>query len=149
MNVVDFPIDKDRLCQISFEFNLSIIGRDADIVYEDLNREFQCLEMKLLNSTDEKQLARFDRHIYFQFKDNSQQDLFFGHRQTCLVYENKMKIYGRWFLTENIFWIMTCIGLSWLFRMIFACLVTKIIVPIQIELEGAMPLEFINEKNLE
>ena len=35
---------------------------------------------------------------------------------------------------------MTCIGLSWVFRAIFACLVTKIIVPIHIELEGAMPL---------
>ena len=142
MNIVDFPIDKNRLCQISFEFNLSIIGRDADIVYDDLNREFQRLETKLLNSNDEKKLARLHRHLYIQFKDHSQQDLFFGHRQTCLVYENKMKIYGRWFLTENIFWIMTCIGLSWLFRMIFACLVRKIIVPIEIKWEGAMPLQF-------
>jgi hypothetical protein len=59
-----------------------------------------------------------------------------------------MKIYCRWFLTENIFWIMTCIGLSWLFRAIFACLITKIIVPIQIELEGAMPLQ-LHETNLD
>ena len=36
---------------------------------------------------------------------------------------------------------MTCIGLSWVFRAIFACLITKIIVPIHIELEGAMPLQ--------
>jgi hypothetical protein len=45
---------------------------------------------------------------------------------------------------------MTCIGLSWLFRAIFACLITKIIVPIKIELEGAMPLQsnmIFNEKN--
>jgi hypothetical protein len=36
---------------------------------------------------------------------------------------------------------MTCIGLSWVFRAIFACLITKIIVPVHIELEGVMPLQ--------
>lgn len=36
---------------------------------------------------------------------------------------------------------MTCIGLSWLFRAIFSCLITKIIIPIHIEFEGAMPLQ--------
>jgi hypothetical protein len=108
-----------------------------------------------LNTNDElnsiKNLARIKRYIHFQFNDIKQQDLLFGQRRTCLVYENKTKIYYRWFLTENIFWIMTCIGLSWLFRAIFACLITKIIVPIQIELEGAMPLQsnmIFNEKNL-
>ena len=62
-----------------------------------------------------------------------------------------MQIYCRWFLNENSFWIMTCIGLSWLFRAIFKCLITTIIVPIHIQLEGAMPLQSItsnNERNL-
>jgi hypothetical protein len=96
-------------------------------------------------------LARIEKHIYFQFNDIKQQDLLLGQRRTCLVYENKMTISFRWFLTENIFWIMTCIGLSWAFRAIFACLITKIIIPIHIELEGAMPLQsnMINdEKNI-
>jgi len=148
ITIPDFLIDKNHLCQILFNFNLSIIGRDADIVYDDIEQEFQRIEIKLLNSI--KYLARIQRNIYFQFNDLKQQDLLFGQRRTCLVYENKTKIYYRWFLTENIFWIMTCIGLSWLFRAIFACLITKIIVPIKIELEGAMPLQsnmILNEKN--
>lgn len=109
--------------------------------------------MKLLNSTNDlysvKNFVRLERSIHFQFDDITQQDLFFGQRRTCLVYDNRTKIYCQWFLTENIFWIMTCIGLSWLFRAIFACLIRKIIVPIQIELEGAMPLQsnmIFNEK---
>lgn len=149
MNLADFAIDKHRLCQISFEFHLSIIGRDANIVYEDLNREFQRLEMKFIESADDfnaiKKLARLERQIYFQLADTKQQDLLFGQRRTCLVYENKMQITGRWFLTENIFWIMTCIGFSWLFRAIFACFITKIVIPIHIELEGAMPLSLIDK----
>ncbi|CAF4532657.1 unnamed protein product [Rotaria sp. Silwood1] len=159
INIPDFSIDKNRLCQILFKFNLTIIGRDADIVYDDIIQEFQRIENKLLNSTNDNnidlnsinKLAHLQRYIYLQFNDIKQQDLLFGQRRTCLVYENKMKIYGRWFLNENIFWIMTCIGLSWLFRAIFACLITKVIIPIHIELEGAMPLQsFMNndEKNL-
>ncbi|CAF2407543.1 unnamed protein product [Rotaria sp. Silwood2] len=157
--IPDFSIDKNHLCQISFEFTLTIIGRDADIVYNDIIQEFQCLENKVLTSSNDNnmklssinKLARLQRHIYLRFNDIKQQDLLFGQQRTCLVYENKMKIYYRWFLNENIFWIMTCIGLSWLFRAISACLITKIIIPIHIELEGAMPLQsFINndEKNL-
>ena len=149
LNIVDFPIDKHRLCQISFDFHLSIIGRDADIVYEDFNREFQRLEMKFFESTDDftaiKKLARLERHIDLQLVDGKQQELLFGQRRTCLVYDNKMQISGRRFLTENVFWIMTCIGLSWLFRAIFACLITQIVVPIHIELEGAMPLSLIEK----
>lgn len=149
LNITDFLIDKHRFCQISFEFHLSIIGRDSDIVYEDFNREFQRLEMKFFESSDDstaiEKLARLERHIHLQLADNKQQELLFGRRRTCLVYENKMQVTGRWFLTENIFWIMTCIGLSWLFRMIFACLITQIVIPIHIELEGAMPLSLIEK----
>jgi hypothetical protein len=144
ITIPDFAIDKNRLCQILFKFNLSIIGRDADIVYDDIKQEFQRLENKLLNSTNENlmnNLARIQKQIYFQFNDIKQQDLLLGQRRTCLVYQDKINLSFRWFLTENIFWIMTCIGLSWVFRAIFACLVTKIIVPIHIELEGAMPLQ--------
>ncbi|CAF3533507.1 unnamed protein product [Adineta steineri] len=150
INIPDFSINQNYLCQILFTFNLSIIGRDADIVYDDIKQEFQRLEMKLFNRTNENdidvnlmnKLARIQQHIYFRFNDIKQQDLLLGQRRTCLIYENKTNIHYRWFLTENIFWIMTCIGLSWLFRAIFACLITKIIVPIHIELEGAMPLQF-------
>ncbi|CAF1181875.1 unnamed protein product [Rotaria magnacalcarata] len=147
--IPDFSIDENRLCQILFKFHVTIIGRDADIVYGDMIQEFQRLENNLLNAPTThridlhsiNKLARLQRYIYFQFHDKLQQDLLFGQRRTCLVYENKMKLYGRWFLNENIFWIMTCVGLSWLFRALFACLVTKIIIPIHIELEGAMPLQ--------
>ncbi|CAF3782989.1 unnamed protein product, partial [Adineta steineri] len=150
INIPDFSINQNYLCQILFTFNLSIIGRDADIVHDDIKQEFQRLEMKLFNKTNENdidvnlmnKLARIQQHIYFRFNDIKQQDLLLGQRCTCLIYENKTNIYYRWFLTENSFWIMTCIGLSWLFRAIFACLITKIIVPIHIELEGAMPLQF-------
>lgn len=106
---------------------------------------------KSINLQSTNKAARLERQIYLRFHDMKKQDLLFGQRRICLVYENKMKIYCRWFLTENIFWIMTCIGLSWLFRVIFACLITKIIVPIHIELEGAMPLKstmITNETNL-
>ena len=150
INIPDFSIEKTHLCQILFNINLSIIGRDANIVSEDLEQEFQRLEKKLFDSTIDlnliKNFTRLERKISLEFDDHNHQDLFFGQRRTCLVYENKMKISYRWFLTENFFWIMTCIGLSWLFRAIFACLITKIIVPIHIELEGAMPLNS-HEKN--
>ncbi len=149
INIPNFSIDKNRLCQILFTFNLSIIGRDADIVHDDIKQEFQRLENKLLTSANDENIdlnlmnkfARIQRHLYFQFNDIKQQDLLLGQRRTCLIYENKTKIYCRWFLTENMFWVMTCIGLSWLFRAIFSCLITKIIIPIHIELEGAMPLK--------
>ncbi|UJR33112.1 hypothetical protein I4U23_020569 [Adineta vaga] len=149
INIPDFIINENHLCQIFFAFELSIIGRDARIVHDDIQQEFQRLETKLLNSNNEQdtdvssmnKFARIQRQIYFQFNDPKQQDLLCGQRRTCLTYENKSKIYYQWFLTENSFWIMTCVGLSWLFRAIFACLITKITVPIHIELEGAMPLQ--------
>jgi len=124
---------------------LTIIGHDADIVFHDLENEFQHLERTLLESLDgqfsNENFTQFKREILLKFDDSKHQDLFFGQRRTCLVYENKMKISYRWFLTENIFWIMTCVGLSWLFRAIFACLIEQIIVPIHIEFDGAMPLK--------
>lgn len=156
INIPDFSINKNHLCQILFTFNLSVSGRDADIVHDDIKQEFQRLEIKLLHPTETdhmdlnlmNKLARVQQYIRFQFNDLKQQDLLFGQRRTCLIYEDKTKIYCRWFLTENTFWIMTCIGLSWVFRMIFACLIPKIIVPIHIELEGAMPLQssFVNHE---
>ncbi|CAF0942346.1 unnamed protein product [Adineta ricciae] len=157
INIPDFLISENHLCQILFVFNLSIIGRDARIVHDDIKQEFQRLENKLFSPNNEHEidsnqlnkLARVQQHIHFHFNDPKQHDLLVGQRRTCLTYENKTKIYYRWFLTENSFWIMTCIGLSWLFRAIFACLITQITVPIYIEIEGAMPLQssIINYEN--
>jgi hypothetical protein len=148
LHVPDFSIDNTRLCQILFQFNLALVGRDAHIVHDDIDDEFQRLNEKLSKSSrtndvdfeSMKKSARLERHLYLQFSDLKQQDLLLGQRRTCLVYENKATVYARWFLTENSFWIMTCIGLSWIFRLLFACLMTKSIVPIYVELEGAMPL---------
>lgn len=146
LNIPDFIIDSTNLCQISFEFHLDIIGRDAEIVRDDIEEEFQRLQTKLsqsMKTSDGDSLmkfARIHRHIYLQFHDAKHQDFLFGQRRTCLTFDNRQKIRGRWFLTENTFWIMTCFGFSWLFRFIFAFLIRKIVVPIQIEIEGAMPL---------
>lgn len=108
-----------------------------------MKNEFQRLENDLLNATDDSmnKSVHFQRYIYFQRQDKNQQDLLFGKQRTYLVYENKTNVYFRWFLNENSFWIMTCIGLSWLFRALFTRLIAKIVVPVYIELEGAMPLQ--------
>ena len=138
---------------------MALVGRDADIVLSDIEKEFQRLQVKLsqsmhVNDSDADsiiQTARIERHIYFQFTDTKQQECFFGPRRTSLAYENKTSIRARWFLTENTFWIMTCLGLSWLFRVLFSCLVRKISVPVYIELEGVRPLQptaIYDERNL-
>ena len=159
-NIPDFTIDPTRLCQISFQFHLSVSGRDADVVHDDIEHEFHRLQSKLsqsMTTPNENEsnslikLARIYRHIYFQFHDSKHQEYLFGQRRTCLTYENRTTMHAKWFLSENTFWIMTCFGLSWLFRLIFACLIRKIIVPVYIQFEGAMPLPTMtipNETNL-
>jgi hypothetical protein len=159
LNIPDFSIDPTRLCHIAFRFHLALVGRDADIVLDDIEKEFQRLQVKLTQSVHANdseanaiiETARIERHIYFQFTDAKQQECFFGPRRASLSYENKTTMRARWFLTENTFWIMTCLGLSWLFRVLFSCLVAKISVPVYIELEGVRPLQpttIYDERNL-
>lgn len=144
-SIPDFTIDSTHLCQISYEFHLSVIGRDADIVLDDIESEFHRLQTKLSQSMSIEsdpliKLARIHRHIYFQFQDPKQQQCLFGQRRSCLTFEQRENIRARWFFTENTFWIMTCFGLSWLFRLIFSCVIRKIVVPVYVQFEGAMPL---------
>lgn len=139
VEISDFSIHETHHCQLLFAFNLSLTGRDSNIVYDDIEQEFRRLETKLLSSNEMNRLARIDRQIRFHFHDPKQHDLLCGQRRTCLTYESKTKISCSWLLTENTFWIMTCIGFSWLFRTMFAYMVAKLTVPVYIELEGTMP----------
>ena len=146
--IPDFTIDSERLNQISYRFHLSIVGRDGDILRDDIEQEFHRLQIQLVDSLSNKEneletlnkFARIQRNIFFRFNDPIENDWLLEQRRSCLTYHNRMTTRARWFLTENLFWIFTCIGLSWLFRMIFALFIHKIVIPIYIQFEGAMPL---------
>lgn len=146
LDIPDFSIDSDRLTQIHFDFHLSLVGTDAELVRTDIEHQFRRLEIQLdneLKSNDHQSemissFARIQRRISFRLNDPIENDYLFGERRSPLIYQNRSALKGRWFFTENTFWIMTCLGFSWLFRLIFACSIRKVVVPVYVELDGLL-----------